>query len=91
MHEPQYEQVADMASTCITQRLFAFCPLPELALLAFSSAIAASRQANAVLSRDACTRKVVTTSRGEVRTSCGVFLKSDTTLAMVRRSEVIRR
>jgi len=67
------------------QRLFVFCLLPEFTLLAFSSAIEALRLTNAVLGYEAYTWRLVTSTGEEVQASCGVVLKSDSTIAIERQ------
>jgi transcriptional regulator GlxA family with amidase domain len=74
-----------MENTNIRQRLFVFCLLPEFTLLAFSSAIEALRLANAVLGRDAYTWRLVTSVGDVVQASCGVSLKSESSVAIERR------
>jgi transcriptional regulator GlxA family with amidase domain len=69
----------------IKQRLVVFCLLPEFTLLAFSSAIEALRLANAVLGYDAYTWRLTTSTGEEVRASCGVSVKGDSSIAAERQ------
>jgi transcriptional regulator GlxA family with amidase domain len=74
-----------MEITNIKQRLFVFYLMPEFTLLAFSSAIEALRLANAALGYDAYTWRLTTSAGDEVRASCGVSLRSDSTVLMERQ------
>jgi len=67
-----------------TTRDFVFYILPEFTLLALASAIEALRLANAVLGREAYTWRLVSPDGTSAEASCGISLKSDSTIEAER-------